>query len=89
MGALRLETRRPTIAKVSDAAYLADVETYVEDGERKFVGVWRPGKGNGALLKSTNWAEFEKVKQDLNSRQELIDFEKFLTLDGKWTYLGV
>jgi hypothetical protein len=72
----------------NDAA-LIDVETYIEGGERKYIAVWLPGKGNGALYKSNDWEEFAKIKRDLNPSQELIDFEKFLTLDGKWTYLGV
>jgi hypothetical protein len=41
------------------------------------------------LFKITDWGQFEKLKQDLNKTQELIDFEKFLSLDGKWYYLGV
>lgn len=73
----------------SNAAYLADVETYVEDGQRKYIAVWRVGKGNGALYKTTDWEQFAKLKRDLNKTQELIDFEKFITLDGKWNYLGV
>lgn len=73
----------------SNAAYLADVETYVEGGQRKYVAVWRVGKGNGALYNTTDWEQFAKLKRDLNKTQELIDFEKFITLDGKWNYLGV
>jgi len=73
----------------TDAAYLVDVETYVDGGKRKFIGVWRAGKGNGALYWTSNRQEFDNTKKQLNPTQQLIDFEKFLSSDGKWNYLGL
>ena len=35
--------------ELGEHQYLSDVETYVSNGKRLFVGVWRVGKGNGAL----------------------------------------
>jgi hypothetical protein len=73
----------------NDVAGLCDVETYIDGDQRKYVAVWKPGKDNGALYQTNNWGDFERVQNDLHSTQELIDFEKFITLDGKWSYLGV
>jgi hypothetical protein len=70
-------------------AYLADVETYMDGGTRKFVGVWRPGKGNGALYLMNDWAKFADMKQSLNRTQEMLDFEMFQTAGGSWSFLGV
>lgn len=70
-------------------AYLCDVETYVKDGKRFYVGVWRAGSGNGALLQTGSWDDFAKYKQSQNKTQDLIDFERYLSDDGKWRYLGV
>jgi len=70
-------------------AYLADVETYVDGGSRKFVGVWRAGQGNGALYWFPDWNDFTAKKKELNGTQQLVDFERFITADGKWNYLGV
>jgi hypothetical protein len=72
-----------------NVAYLADVETYVNGGKREFIGVWRAGKGNGALYSFKTWKEFNDVKTQNNKFQQLIDFEKFISSDGKWNYLGV
>ncbi|WP_088282616.1 M35 family metallo-endopeptidase [Ideonella sp. A 288] len=67
--------------------YLADVETYVVGGQRRFIGLWRIGTGQGALL-STGWAPFSKTFEDLAPRQDLIDVETFDTPQGR-QYLGV
>ena len=73
----------------TDVAYLADVETYVEGGKRKFIGVWLAGKGNGALSWQKDHDDFVNLKKQLNPTQQLIDFEKFNSADGKWNYLGL
>ena len=70
-------------------AYLADVETYVQGGSRKFVGVWRAGKGNGALYLMNDWSKFAAMKQSLNKNQEMLDFEMFQSEEGDWNFLGV
>jgi hypothetical protein len=75
--------------KLAKESYLADVETYVEGGKRKFVAVWRVGKGTGGLYWQNNWPDFGDTLNKLRPTQQLIDFEKFLSSDGKWNYLGV
>lgn len=73
----------------TDVAYLVDVETYVAGGKRQFIGVWRAGKGNGDMIWTKGWTDFGATKKKLDPSEQLIDFEKFLTPDGKWNYLGV
>jgi hypothetical protein len=73
----------------ADKAYLADVETYVDGGSRKFVAVWRAGHGNGALYWFPDWEDFNAKKKELDGTQQLVDLERFITGDGKWNYLGV
>lgn len=70
-------------------AYLADVETYMDGNTRKFVGVWRPGRGNGALYLMDDWAKFSEMKTSLDKTQELIDFDMFQTGPSQWSFLGV
>ena len=74
---------------LADKAYLSNVETYVDNGVRKFAGVWRMGKGAGALYWKKDWAEFAELKQSLNKSQEMLDFEMFQSTDGNWNFLGV
>ena len=69
-------------------AYLADVETYIEGGTRKYVGVWRPGRGNGALYLMDDWTKFAEMKESLDKTQELIDFDMFQS-GAQWSFLGV
>ena len=67
--------------------YLADVETYVTHGERRYTGVWRVGNGNGALWASP-WAEFAKRWSEWKKTQDLIDLEVYES-GGRVMYLGV
>ena len=55
---------------------------------RKFIGVWRMGKNNGALYAYANWNDFDAKADELSGSQQLADFEQFLD-DGQWHYLGV
>ena len=71
-----------------DKAWLADVETYVDGGSRKFVGVWRVGKGIGALYGYPDKDDFDGKRKELSGTKQLVDFERF-TGDGKVNYLGV
>lgn len=71
-----------------DKAWLADVETYVDGGSRKFVGVWRVGKGIGALYWYPDKDDFDAKRKELSGTKQLVDFERF-TGDGKVNYLGV
>lgn len=69
--------------------YLADVETYVDNGQRLFAGVWRRGTGNGGLhLITTGWPDFLKLVRSLRPARKLIDFEVFQT-GQTWNFLGV
>ena len=69
--------------------YLAEVETYVENGKRLYAGVWRIGVGNGALYLMTDWPKFAEMKRSLDATQEMLDFEMFQDDDGQWSFLGV
>ncbi len=69
--------------------YLSEVETYVVGGKRVFAGVWRVGKGNGALYLMKDWEEFNNLKRSLNATQEMLDFEMFQNDQGEWNFLGV
>ena len=72
----------------ADKAYLADVEAYEDGGVRKYIGVWRVGKNNGAFYVYANWNDFDAKADELRSSQQLADFDQFLD-DGQWHYLGV
>lgn len=72
----------------TDVAYLADVETYVDNGARRYVGVWRAGPGNGSLLLSKDIDEWTTYKQGRNGLETLIDVEHFID-GGRWYHLGV
>jgi hypothetical protein len=76
-------------AALAAKAYLADVETYLVGDQRRFVGVWRVGAGNGALLRHTDAKTFEKLEADQAATQQMIDFERYQTADGKSMLLGV
>jgi hypothetical protein len=72
----------------ADKAYLADVEAYGDGSARKFIGVWRMGRNNGAFYLYPNWDDFAGKAKELSGSQQLADFEQFLD-EGKWHYLGV
>ena len=76
-------------AALANKQYLADVETFVRDGKRMFAGVWRLGKGNGALYWKKDWPSFAAVKHQLNAKQRMIDFDMFQDNAGRWNFLGV
>ncbi|HEU4389746.1 MAG TPA: M35 family metallo-endopeptidase, partial [Blastocatellia bacterium] len=48
----------------SPVAWLADVETYVKDGQRKFAAVWRPGPGNADLFWTKDGNAFKQKVKD-------------------------
>jgi hypothetical protein len=75
--------------ELGEGQYLAEVETYVDKGQRLFAGVWRVGSGNGALFLMTDWSQFNETKRSLDSTQEMIDFEMFQDDKGKWNFLGL
>ena len=78
----QLATRKSEFAPT---AYLADFEPYVDDGKRRFVGVWRIGAGSGALYRHNDAAEFQKLKIATDATQQLIDYERYGTWQvGVW-----
>jgi len=69
-------------------AYLADVETYVEGGKRKYLGMWLVGPGAGAMANTSDAAEFTKILDNRRGSQQLIDIERYVQ-DGVVYQLGV
>jgi hypothetical protein len=69
-------------------AYLADVETYVSGGQRRYIGVWRAGTGTGSLLQRSSWSPFAEYKRSRNGIEQLIDFEQYVA-GGRWHFIGV
>lgn len=69
-------------------AYLGDVETYLSNGKRKYLGVWRVGPGAGAMIITPDAALFEKALNDRRPTQQLIDVERFVE-GGKVWQIGV
>lgn len=76
-------------SRFASAAYLADLETYVENGKRKYVGVWRVGSGGDALIRTTSAKVFNAEKKKLDKTLQLIDFERYLTPGGKVGLIGI
>jgi hypothetical protein len=70
-------------------AYLADFETYVDGGQRRWLGVWHVGPGSGALLAHTNADTWATLKAQQDATQQLIDFERYQTDDGRTMQVGV
>jgi hypothetical protein len=82
VGALQVDLSWPTLfARQSEyaklGAYLADVETYVEGGTRKYLGLWRVGPGAGALANTADATLFTKILDDRRGSQQLIDVERY------------
>jgi len=69
-------------------AYLADVETYVEGGTRKYLGLWRVGAGAGALAHTPDATLFQKILDDRRGSQQLIDVERY-SEGGRIWQIGV
>jgi len=70
-------------------AYLADFETYLDGGQRRWLGVWQVGPGSGALLAHTNADTWAQLKAQQDATQQLIDFERYQTEDGRTMQVGV
>jgi hypothetical protein len=68
--------------------YLADVETYVRDGARRYAAIWRVGPGGNAALIGTTLDGLAAHWQSVKAKQDLIDVEVYP--DGnRLLYLGV
>ncbi len=67
--------------------YLADVESFVRDGERRYAALWRIGSRNGALYRQP-WSDFESTFRRLRTTQNLIDIETTGTGSGR-RWVGV
>jgi len=68
--------------------YLADVETYVRDGSRRYAAVWRRGPGGNGALIATTLDSFASHWQSVKATQDLIDVEVYKA-GASWRYLGV
>jgi Lysine-specific metallo-endopeptidase len=71
------------------AAYLAGVETYVDNGSRKYIGVWRVGGGPSALFQYDDWHAFAKTADGLKSSQQLINVKRYQDAEGRHHVIGV
>lgn len=74
----------------SEAGYrLTDVETYVEGGDRAYIGLFRRGGGSYALYLMKGWENFvQKNVTQFEANRRLIDIETFSS-EGDQYYLGV
>jgi len=73
-----------------NVAYLADVETWLVDGARKYLGVWRVGGGSAsALFQHDDWDDFKKSADGLQASQQLVDVTRWQDADGRHHFLGV
>jgi hypothetical protein len=68
--------------------YLADVETYVREGKRRYAAIWRVGSGGSASLISTSLDAFAAHWQKVKATQDLIDIEVY-NVGSSLVYLGV
>jgi Polyglycine hydrolase-like, structural repeat len=68
--------------------YLADVETYVRDGNRRYAAIWRAGPGGNADLYDATLDRFASHWQSVKAKQDLIDIELYKS-GSSWRYLGV
>ena len=69
---------------------LIDIETYVgEDGQRRYIGVWREGTDGYYLWAGTDWKSFTDKWKELGKQNlRLIDIETS-TENGQRKYTGV
>ena len=70
-----LNAKRRDFAQIN--LRLEDVETYVDRGRRKFVGLWRYGTDSCALLGDLDWDNFNATCQELAPTHRLVDFERY------------
>ena len=75
--------------RVKSYAYLGDIETYVKSGQRRFAAVFSIGTGGDALRWSGTADDFNSTKKALDPTMQLVDYERFLTDDGKPNWLSV
>lgn len=68
--------------------YLADVETYVRDGKRRYAALWRIGPGGNGDLFDATLAQFAAHWQSVKAKQDLIDIEVYKS-GSSLRYLGV
>ena len=69
---------------------LIDIETYVgEDGQRRYIGVWREGTDGYYLWAGVDWKSFTAKWKELGKQNlRLIDIETY-TENGQRLYTGV
>ncbi len=67
---------------------LIDIETWAEEGVRRYAGVWAPGDGPAILVPEIDTAGFLAEKNKLAASHRLADFEVLAT-DGELAVIGV
>jgi hypothetical protein len=75
-------------------SYLADVESYLRGGARRYSVLWRLGCCKGPLIRVTNLSfdtaatQFAELYNQLRQRHELVDVEIDHSAEGGWEILG-
>lgn len=68
---------------------LVDVETYVEEGQRLFAGVWHLSKISHRLWKANSWDGFlDKWREFRKEGIEIVDLEVYQDSEGILNYLA-
>jgi hypothetical protein len=68
---------------------LTNLETYVEDGKRLFIGIWRAGTDAHYLWAGVEWSNFNAKWDELRKRNlRLVDLKTYVE-NGKRLYAGV
>lgn len=68
---------------------LKDIETWSENGERYYIGVFEEGSGGQGIWGGSNWDNFVKTWHDMaKANTQLIDVETYAE-NGRRHYIGV
>ncbi|MGO4781361.1 hypothetical protein AB4084_38335, partial [Lysobacter sp. 2RAB21] len=74
---------------IADGFRLENIDTYVENGDRHFIGVFKRETGNGALYNADSWEDFTAVWKELSDDgQRLVDMTTYLSGTTRH-YVGV
>ncbi len=67
-----------------------DMETVMIDGDRRYIGLWRPGGGFSRFVGPIGASDFGQLVREMRSEdRRLEDFEIFRTASGGRRYLGL
>jgi hypothetical protein len=67
-----------TLGKQSPPVDMVDFETYVEGGERKFAGLFSPGKGGQSWVAGLEFQPFVDLWGQLGHQQPPVDMRHFV-----------